>query len=315
MRWNSTHRVKSVWPHPLGIGVVIIAASFLATIHADAFCRETTCVVSPTPSGCLGTFDNKGCSNEGRPLYWRKPCISYSVHRDGSPKCSIGGDAFERIVRAGFESWSEVNCPKGGQPGFRAKAYPRAECGVVGYSAEGPNRNLWVFRDEDWGYDDGGESAMALTVLTVDARSGEIYDADVELNSRDYAFTTGDAGVGTDLSSIVQHEIGHVLGIGHSEWSTSTMAAGYEAGTVEPRSLEADDRNAICSVFPAEALPAECDYEPREGFSVHCAEPSSGCSLLRRSARASTSAVGCLWALMLLATARPRHSSKGGRQR
>lgn len=279
------------------IGVLISCAAVLTNSRALAFCRETTCVVSPAPAGCLGNLDADGCSSEGAPLYWREPCLSFSVHRSGSSRRAITADALERLVTTAFDVWSKVECSNGKTPGFRAEVQPQAQCESVGFRHDGPNQNLWILRDEPWAYELGAESAMALTVLTVDSTSGEIYDADVELNSRDYAFTIEDDSVEVDLYSIVLHEVGHVMGIGHSEWTTSTMASGYDVGSLQARTLETDDRAAICSVMPPR-LEIACSFEPYGGFSVDCARETSGCNL--RSRQHLSRAAYPDWLLMLL---------------
>ena len=49
---------------------------------------------------------------------------------------------------------------------------------------------------------------ITLTTLTFNTESGEIYDADMEINAvkGDVAITTGDTDVKTDLLSVLTHE-------------------------------------------------------------------------------------------------------------
>ena len=64
---------------------------------------------------------------------------------------------------------------------------------------------------------------MALTTVTFNPKTGEIYDADMELNSADNPITVGDQEIVFDLHSIVQHESGHTLGLAHSAFDSDTM--------------------------------------------------------------------------------------------
>lgn len=276
--------------------VLTLAGVFWAT-QAGGHCLKTSCEVTPTPSNCSGSLDPNGCSNEGLPLHWASPCFAVSVQRDGSLRSQLGPEAVERVVSAAFGKWASVACTDGRHPNLRVELYPQVTCDAVGYKSHGPNQNLWVFRDEPWMHETGIGSAIALTVLSIKVETGEILDADVELNSYDYPFTTGDRSVQTDLASIVLHEGGHVLGIGHSPWDTSTMADGYHRGTLDPQTLEQDDINAVCAAMPPGQMPDRCDPEPRGGFSTQCEfEQRAGCALVS----APTSSASGLRLLLLL---------------
>jgi hypothetical protein len=177
------------------------------------------------------------------------------------------------------------------------EAYPRVECDNVGYYADAPNQNLWILRDDAWSVEAEAENTIALTTLTIDRKTGRILDADVELNARDNAFTLSSENVQVDLLSVAVHEAGHVLGIYHSDWATSTMASGYDSGSVESRTLEADDIRAICALMPPGELPAECDAEPMGGFSTQC-QAEAGCCALARGRKGNLA----VWSLVVTLT-------------
>lgn len=259
-------------------------ALLLGSGNAFAYCRETTCDIAPTPASCKGEADANGCTAGGIPLAWGKSCFSFSVNARGSPKLGITSQRLQKLIGQAFDTWAAVNCQEG-HPGFVAIAYPEVECDEVGFRPDGPNQNLWTFRDHAWFDDATMDGVLALTTLSVLRETGEIYDADVELNAHQNVFTLGDEAVGTDLFSVVLHEAGHVLGIGHSPWSTSTMDDAYAKGTLDARSLEADDINAICDVMPPRALEEPCDPEPRRGFASHCDSPNAGCCSVARGGR------------------------------
>ncbi len=294
-------------------GCTAIATTILLLVSSThAFCRKTTCQLSPTPSGCTNLRGTGACIIDGLPLSWRSPCISFSVQRDGSAASRVSADALQNAVRKAFDNWASVTCSQGGGPTLAVATYPQTACSEVGFRESGPNQNLWVFRDAGWGSNVGAEDAIALTTLTVNEKTGEILDADVELNSTNYEFTTGDEDVDKDLLGIVQHESGHVLGLDHTVSDTSTMGPSYVAGSTVQRTLQPDDIEAICAVMPPGEFPDACDPEPLQGFSTECAAPSTehGCCAVApgRVGSHTASLLGLLMCSLLTRQRRQRRS-------
>jgi len=90
--------------------------------------------------------------------------------------------------------------------------------------------------------------AAGQTILYV--RAGWIVEADIHLNARDYQFSVGDVPGKIDLQSVLTHELGHLLGIGHTDVVRATMNATLPSG-IAARSLEKDDLDAVCALYPA----------------------------------------------------------------
>ncbi len=119
------------------------------------------------------------------------------------------------------------------------------------------NQNIVIFQTQ-WTYD---ASIIGLTTVTFDSTTGEIFDADVELNNQDYSFTTSDTVVQTDIQNTVTHELGHFVGFAHTDedWSTlpsdcaltATMARKTQLGELCKRNLAASDMLGFTFVYPA----------------------------------------------------------------
>lgn len=239
---------------------------------AGAFCRTTTC---DPATEC--DYDGRGCATVGEPLAWKRSCVSYSVQKDGSPKRNISYSRAHELTEEAFERWTEPNCD-GERPSLNAVDASPVSCSEPEYNSGDPNANVIMFRDVDWPYA-GANATLALTTITFNFQTGEIFDADIEVNSFKTPLTTSDIAVEFDLASILTHEIGHFLGLSHSHVEDSTMFLEYRPGDKTLRELDADDVAGICAAYPPDRRTTSNDCEPRHGFSGDCRRPpDDGCS-------------------------------------
>jgi MYXO-CTERM domain-containing protein len=261
-----------------------------ASASAGAYCRTKACDTeasygdvwdeTPDPAECVR--DRQGCLIEGEPLYWPSTCISFGVQRDGSASSSIDFETIEAVIEDAFAKWASVDCG-GDAPGFRSVNRGEISCHVAEYNQDAPNANVFMFRDDDWPYA-GGIDTLALTTITYNVETAEIYDADVEMNSFQATFTTSDdpLEILSDLSSVVTHEVGHFLGLSHSAEDTAVMRGiGYRSGSIDMRTLTDDDIFGICEIYPPGRPSDSCG--PRHGFSRECGVPQEkeggGCAV------------------------------------
>ena len=63
------------------------------------------------------------------------------------------------------------------------------DCHKAEYNQESGNANLFMFRDDSWPYENPLDT-LALTTLTYNVETAEIFDADVEVNTAEAKFTT-----------------------------------------------------------------------------------------------------------------------------
>ncbi|MEO8378713.1 MAG: matrixin family metalloprotease [Acidobacteriota bacterium] len=73
-----------------------------------------------------------------------------------------------------------------------------------------------------------------------------IYDADIYTNTSQPLYSSREAGCSGeyDIDGIMAHEVGHVIGIGHSNVSGATMYPSVSACNTANRTLATDDVNA-----------------------------------------------------------------------
>jgi Matrixin len=86
-------------------------------------------------------------------------------------------------------------------------------------------------------------SCLAAT-LTGYYSGNVIYDADVYTNTKYKFYSSGEAdgcSAEFDIEGIMVHEVGHVIGIGHTNVAGATMYPSVSSCNANNRSLEADD--------------------------------------------------------------------------
>src|SRR5262249_8660919 len=98
-----------------------------------------------------------------------------------------------RVAAQAFATWSQAACPAGGAPSVMAVDEGPVDCGAVNYNKDSPNQHVIVFRDDGWPYNDASNT-LGLTTITFDVTNGEIFDADMEINTHGYSLVVEDDG-------------------------------------------------------------------------------------------------------------------------
>lgn len=266
----------------------ILAMVVFAGANAQAFCRTTSEAPSPNfqPTG-------DACWVKGIPVWWKDSCVAYEVEATGGKNLPL--DEVSQIAASSFEAWTTAQCGGGTITMAITRGNPVPQsCTMVGYVKGAKNNvNEIVFHDDVWPYNDG-INTIALTTLTFNADTGQILDADIELNSASGMITTSAPTATTfDLQSVLTHETGHFFGLAHSGHTEATMYSMYKPASTSMRVLATDDVSGICAIYGTNERPtamgavsSECNSPPRGTYDGMCpGTKSGGCSASSSSER------------------------------
>ncbi len=223
------------------------------------------------------------CDEQGLPLYWPRNEIEYVISEGVADNASdaLPESVFRRVVDEVFQSWAQVQCPgpEGDlvDTGLQIQASPGStDLRVAGFEECAVQENVISFLSrQEWrtlGEQevDAGiplehrDDAFALTATWFDRKTGRILGADIEFNASLGKFAEcpddgcSSASNSVDLANVLAHEVGHFLGLAHSQEREATMYWSAPTAEVKKRSLEADDEAGLCALFPPE------DREMRE---------------------------------------------------
>ncbi len=265
------------------VASLVALALVMAPATAGAFCRTTSKAISrdfvPSP--------DQPCWTQGLPLYWKNACVGFAMQKNASAQISFD-DAVQNLTAA-FAKWRGASCPSGSgasSVSIEVRYLGPADCDQVTYNRDTTigNSNVIMFRDGVWPHDDPNNT-IALTTVTYDPATGELYDADMEINSNQQKFSLASPPPADKIGFLaaITHEAGHFLGMAHTNDGAATMFAQYKPSM---SNLASDDIAGICSVYQPDGTrvtatgPAQeiaCDPTPRHGFLSQCTTTKSGC--------------------------------------
>jgi hypothetical protein len=261
-------------------------------------------------------------SDSGVPLWWRNPCITMEIYL-GSPPPTMTAEQYFNASQLAAQAWSHGSLACTGLTlSIRRQPEATADVGL-------DRKNVIVFLKDSWCKDSNATdgpcypaNALAVTSDFKNDTTGEIGDADIELNAVNISWADLLANPqltasGTaDFQNTLTHELGHVIGLAHPCYSSkdgtpvlkdnngndevtcgkanmplsvteSTMYPSIPMSDTERRTLSPDDQQAVCDIYPY--------------GSATCGEYllNGGCALAGQTSSPSSRA----WVLGLLAAA------------
>ena len=201
----------------------------------------------------LGFFTSTGLVG----IHWTQP-ISYFVtnrNADGVTPAQL-----QAAMGRAFSTWASV-------PRVAITYSFTGFTGAEPFAADGINVIGFRARPEL-------ERTLGATTFEVDDVTGQILESDIFFNTAfNWSVAAGGQSGRYDLESVGVHEVGHLLGMGHSGLGETELRPeggrrilgkravmfpiAYSAGNIEDRTLEADDRAGIVDIYGGSAAAAQ----------------------------------------------------------
>jgi hypothetical protein len=251
----------------------------------------------------------------GVPFAWKKSCAWMTAFPTDLPLMTR--DEVSNAFAASAAAWSKQD-PANGACSFLDLKFLVAAAGATQPPAKNDGTNGVGLRRDTWCpqspncYD---PAALALTSVFARTSTGEIIDADIEVNGVNFSWAdvtrTAPTGTEQDLQNAVTHEMGHVIGLDHTCYFGSgprpndqngvpipdcaaasqavmdtTMFPSANSLDTNKRTLAADDRMGLCASYPLAMDPMSCPAptSPDAGADAGPTGPDAGFDARARDA-------------------------------
>ena len=226
------------------------------------------------PARRVSAFERSAVTDDpGTALFWRYRTVRVYPLYDSS------GDIIDVQVAGALarslDAWSYAAEGCGELLLVDAGWATGGQTNLDGGEHDGENRIRW--REDVWPADMGIET-LALTTLVYRRTSGEILDADIDLNGVDHQWSVLEPSPpgSVDVENTLTHELGHLIGLAHVADPDATMYERSAPGELDKRSLSQDEVDAICTVYPPRALSPGAPLFHSTGLTGGCAVRSPG---------------------------------------
>lgn len=175
--------------------------------------------------------------SDGQQPRWEAMPVAYAINYEGSAQ--IPNDSEFMALESAFRTWE--NAPDA------EVSFDYLGLTFTGLGADGLNTITFA---EEPGLLGSSTIAATLNYYTMSGEDVVIAESDIVFNPT-LDFSTSAEFKTFDIESVAIHEIGHMLGLGHSPIVSSLMSPFGTRGAVHRRALAVDDRMGIREIYPS----------------------------------------------------------------
>lgn len=196
--------------------------TYLASMRTLTLVLALLVTAAPAEAAARLTYH---LQNRPTPIGWGADAFPLPIHigRSAAQNLPTG----EALILAAFRSWENV---EGSRVAFRHAGMTDAVAGRDGVNIVTVNNTL----NDVSGF-------LAFTTTWFNDTTGELQEVDIQIDANAVK-------EGVSLPTLVQHEIGHLLGFDHSGIVSSVMYPWV--GATELAGLDSDDLVALAKVYP-----------------------------------------------------------------
>lgn len=214
-------------------------------------------------------------------IHWTVRTIPIAIRSPGSR--TVDPTTTQALIEASFLAWESSRCS---DLAFEYR-------GVVDGTTEPREVSQVIFQQSGWVDEGRDPSAVALTTMTYGKLDGDIRFGVIEVNEELFQFADARQGCADgasyDLGAVVTHEAGHFIGLAHTrvvpegDVRAPTMTAVVVPCDDQFRSLETDDIEGLCFIYPAGREARLCATLPRQD-TPYVQGVAFGCAASRQDA-------------------------------
>ncbi len=278
-------------------------------------------------------------TDDGEPFFWAQASVPITGYSNDFTQTSMTIAQVANAVQGAAAAWSEqTNACTYLELVPALSTAPTPLAVNDGHNSLIFHSSLWCHIAADGSCDvEYDATALAVTTDTANTKTGQIYDADVEVNLVDYQWADlvedPELSSDMDLQNALTHEFGHLIGLDHTcfdalssatgvrpddnngqpvpdctsaspEVKATTMYPSAQPGDTQKRTLAPDDQNAVCTIYSVNHPP------PPPGT-----DGNGGCDGCRAAGGPGDTGAPATFALLAaILIARRRARTAGGRR-